>query len=95
MFRRKPGGKLANVDSKVDLYLVATGIAEKSDKVKCATFLHVAGDDAIKVFNTMDLMMRMILKSSKKSLESTVSQEEHYVSEAYVFHESTGTERNH
>lgn len=39
---------------KFDLYLVATGITEKSDKVKCATFLHVAGDDAIKVFNTMD-----------------------------------------
>ncbi|KAI2666787.1 Retrovirus-related Pol polyprotein from transposon 17.6 [Labeo rohita] len=39
---------------KFDLYLIATGIAEKSDKVKCATFLHVAGDDAIKVFNTMD-----------------------------------------
>ncbi len=39
---------------KFDLYLIATGIAEKSDKVKCATFLQVAGDDAIKVFNTMD-----------------------------------------
>lgn len=39
---------------KFDLYLIATGIAEKSDKVKCATFLHVAGVDAIKVFNTMD-----------------------------------------
>lgn len=37
-----------------DFFLIATGIAEKSDKVKCVTFLHVAGDDAIKVFNTMD-----------------------------------------
>ncbi|KAL1281342.1 hypothetical protein QQF64_000145 [Cirrhinus molitorella] len=33
-----------------DLYLIATGI----DKVKCATFLHVAGDDAIKVFDNTD-----------------------------------------
>ncbi len=26
--------------------------SEKSGKIKCATFLHVAGDDANKVFNT-------------------------------------------
>ena len=39
---------------KFELYLIATGIEEKSEKVKCATFLHVAGDEAIKVFNTMD-----------------------------------------
>lgn len=39
---------------KFDLYLIATGIGEKSTKVQCATFLHVAGDEAIKVFNTMD-----------------------------------------
>ncbi len=63
------------MDSKVDLYLVATGIAEKSDKVKCATFLHVAGDDAIKVFNTMDFDDEDDFEVSKKSLESTVSQE--------------------
>ncbi len=40
---------------KFKLHLVASGISEKTEKVKCATFLHVAGDDAIKVFNTMDL----------------------------------------
>lgn len=39
---------------KFDLYLITTGIAEKSDKVKCTTFLHMAGDDAIKVFNAID-----------------------------------------
>jgi len=37
-----------------DLYLTATGIAEKSDKVQFVTFFHMVGDDAIKVFNTMD-----------------------------------------
>lgn len=36
------------------MYLVASGISEKTEKVKCATFLHVAGDEAIKVFNTME-----------------------------------------
>lgn len=41
---------------KFELYLIASGIAEKSEKIKCATFLHVAGDEAIKVFNTMDLL---------------------------------------
>ena len=39
---------------KFERYLITTGIEEKSEKVKCATFLHVAGDEAIKVFNTMD-----------------------------------------
>ncbi len=38
---------------KFDLYLIATGIAEKSDKVKCATFLHVAGDDAVDDFDVL------------------------------------------
>lgn len=38
---------------KFDIYLIASGIAEKSEKVKCATFLHVA-DDAIKVYNTLE-----------------------------------------
>ena len=35
-----------------ELYLIASWISEKSEKIKCATILHVAGDDAIKVFNT-------------------------------------------
>lgn len=39
---------------KFELYLIASGISDKAEKVRCATFLHVAGDDAIKVFNTMD-----------------------------------------
>lgn len=37
---------------KFDVNLIASGTAEKSDKVKCTMFLHVAGDDAIKVYNT-------------------------------------------
>ena len=39
---------------KFELYLIATGIEEKSEKVKYATFFHVVGDDAIKVLYTMD-----------------------------------------
>lgn len=39
---------------KFELYLVASGTSEKSGTIKCATFLHVAGDEAIKEFNTMD-----------------------------------------
>ena len=35
-----------------ELYMVATGLNEKTETVRCATLLHVAGDDAIKVFNT-------------------------------------------
>lgn len=45
---------------KFELYLIATGIAEKSKKVNCATFLHVAGDDAIKVFNTIKMWFNTI-----------------------------------
>ena len=36
---------------KFNLYIIASGITEKSEKVKCATFLHVAGEDAINLFN--------------------------------------------
>ena len=39
---------------KFEQYLVASGISEKTEKVKCATFLHAASDEAIRVFNTMD-----------------------------------------
>ncbi|XP_067284600.1 uncharacterized protein [Pseudorasbora parva] len=39
---------------KFELYLVASGTSAKSGKIKCATFLHIAGDEAIKGFNTMD-----------------------------------------
>lgn len=34
------------------MYLITSRVSEKSEKIKCVTFLHVAGDDAIKVFNT-------------------------------------------
>lgn len=43
---------------KFDLYLIATGIAEKSEKVKCATFLHVAGDDAIKTAQDISIFLK-------------------------------------
>lgn len=39
---------------RFELFLVASGIGKKSDAVKRATFLHVAGDEAIKVFNTFN-----------------------------------------
>lgn len=39
---------------KFELYLIASGLAEKSEERQCATFLHVAGDEALKVFNTME-----------------------------------------
>ena len=35
-----------------ELYCIASGLSEKTEKVKSATFLHVAGEEAIKVFNT-------------------------------------------
>lgn len=37
-----------------ELFLIASGISDKSEKVQCATFLHVAGEDARGVFNTFD-----------------------------------------
>ncbi len=39
---------------KFEIYLVTRGISEKSEKEKCATFLHIAGDDGLKVFNIFD-----------------------------------------
>ena len=37
---------------RFQLYMVASGKDTKSDGVKSATFLHVAGQDALEVFNT-------------------------------------------
>jgi hypothetical protein len=39
-----------------ELYLTATGIEEKAEKVQVATFLHVAGPDAQRVYNTFDIV---------------------------------------
>jgi hypothetical protein len=40
----------------LELYLTATGIEEKTEKVQVATFLHVAGPDAQCVYNTFDIV---------------------------------------
>ena len=37
------------------LYLTATGIEEKSGKIKVATFLYVAGIEARRVYNTLQI----------------------------------------
>ena len=35
-----------------ELFLIASGIDEKDEKVQCATFLHVAGENARTVYNS-------------------------------------------
>ena len=35
-----------------ELYLIPSGINEKDDTVKSATLLHVAGEDALEIYNT-------------------------------------------
>ena len=35
-----------------EICAVASGLTSKGQKVQCAAFLHVAGEEAIKVFNT-------------------------------------------
>ena len=35
----------------IGLYAVATGVSEKTEPVKIATFLHIAGEEAVNVFN--------------------------------------------
>ncbi len=37
-------------------------MAEKSETVLCATFLHIAGDEAIKVYNTFQFMAEVVNK---------------------------------
>ena len=37
------------------LYLTATGIDEKSEKIQVATFLHVAGVEARRIYNTLEI----------------------------------------
>lgn len=36
-----------------EVYMVASGKTDKSDEVKAATFLHVAGPEALEVFNSL------------------------------------------
>ena len=38
---------------RFEVYMVASGKNAKSDEVKAATFLHLAGPDALEVFNTL------------------------------------------
>ena len=45
---------------KFDLYLIASDMAEKSEERQCATFLHVAGDEALKVYNTLECADRKL-----------------------------------
>ncbi|KAG1650887.1 hypothetical protein GQR58_027656 [Nymphon striatum] len=40
---------------RVELYSLASGLSEKSEGVQCAAFLHMAGEGAIKVFNTFEI----------------------------------------
>ena len=35
-----------------ELFLAASGLSEKDDKVQSATLLHVAGPDALEIYNT-------------------------------------------
>ena len=37
---------------RFELYLTASGIGEKDDKIKSATLLHVAGEEALEIYNT-------------------------------------------
>ena len=37
-----------------ELFLIASEIGEKSEKVQCATFLHIAGEEARAIFNAFD-----------------------------------------
>ncbi len=39
---------------RFELFLIASRTDEESDAVKRASFLHVAGDEVIKVYNTFD-----------------------------------------
>ncbi|CAM1314265.1 Uncharacterised protein r2_g2480 [Pycnogonum litorale] len=39
---------------RFELYSLASGLSQRDEKVQCTTFLHVAGTEAIKVFNTFD-----------------------------------------
>ena len=37
---------------RFELFLAASGLSEKDDKVQLATLLHVAGPDALEIYNT-------------------------------------------
>ena len=38
---------------RFEIYMVASGKNSKSDEVKAATFLHIAGPEALEIFNTL------------------------------------------
>ena len=41
---------------RFELYCKASGYANKAEHVQCALFLHVAGEEAIKIHNTMTFL---------------------------------------
>ena len=38
----------------IELFFIASGISGKDEKVQCAAFLHIAGEDARTVYNTFE-----------------------------------------
>lgn len=67
---------------KSSTYLITSGTAEKSEKVKCATFLHVVGDDVIKVHNTFQFDDLEVFKDLRASRNPDAP-------EIFVLHKST------
>ena len=57
-----------------DVYMVASGKIGKSDEVKAATFLHLAGPEALEVFNTLSFDS----EADKKKLNKLVEKFEAY-----------------
>lgn len=81
---------MENWKKKFELCLIANGIAEKLQKVQCANFLHLAGDEVIKVFNTMDF------EDDEEDIETFKEKLcaycEPHVSTAHVLHNSSRQE---
>ncbi len=57
-----------------DIYMVATGKNDKSDEVKATTFLHLAGPEALEVFNSLSFEN----PSDEKKLDKLVEKFEKY-----------------
>jgi hypothetical protein len=40
---------------RIELYMIASGYAEKEEKIKCSLFLHLIGEEALDVYNTFEI----------------------------------------
>ena len=83
---------------KFELYMTASGMEGRSQKVQSCTLLHVIGDEALEIYNTFDFTQqedRNKLKVLLDKFEKHFTPQNNVTFERRVQHACTGPWRKH